>query len=140
MFRSTVLRFVFCLSVAAAAAGCEDDPTVVPTPTPPATVTENYSGTVNRNGAVTHSFFTQFSGEVAATLTNLTPDGLTVGLGIGTWNGAICAITLANDQAVKTSVIVGNASIAASLCVRIFDVGNIADTEPAAYEITVVHR
>lgn len=140
MFRTTIVKALCCLTLPLAAAACGDDEIDLPTtPTVP-TVTENYTGSVNRNGAATHSFFTTVAGEVTATLTNLTPDGLTIGMLLGTWNGSICAVQLPNDKAVKTTVIIGSASTAASLCVRIYDVGNITDAEPAAYEITVVHR
>jgi hypothetical protein len=140
MFRSALVKTVCCLTLPLAASACGDDPIETPINPDPVTYTENYSGSVNRNGAVSHSFFTTLAGEVTATLTNLTPDGLTIGLMLGTWNGTICAVQLPNDKAVKSTVIVGTASTAASLCVRIYDVGNITDAEPAAYEITVVHR
>jgi hypothetical protein len=123
------------------ASGCGDDPIELPNQPDPITYTENYSGTVNRNGAASHAFFTILSGEVVATLTNLSPDGLTVGFLLGTFNATgVCAVQLSNDRAVKSTIILGNASTAASLCVRIYDVGNITDAEPATYDITVVHR
>lgn len=141
MFRSTLVKRLCCLALPLAAAACGDDPVDLPTQPDPITYTENYTGTVNRNGAASHSFFTTLPGEVTATLTNLTPDGLTIGFLLGTFNATgVCAVQLSNDRAVKSTIIFGSASTAASLCVRIYDVGNITDAEPAAYEITVVHR
>jgi hypothetical protein len=75
---------------------------------------------------------------VTATLTTLEPDSsLVVGLSLGTWNGQVCQIVLANDSATQGTVITGAVSSFGSLCVRIYDVGNL--TGPINYEITVVH-
>ena len=60
-----------------------------------------------------------------------------VGLSLGTWNGTSCQIVLANDKATQAAVVIGTASSAGSLCVRVYDVGNVAD--PITYEIQVVH-
>ncbi len=88
---------------------------------------------------MTHAFTTTTTGTVTATLTNMAPDStLKIGLSMGTWNGATCAIVLANDQAVRTSVVTGTVStLAGNLCVRIYDVGGIS--EPTDYEVTVIH-
>ena len=140
MFRLNRVRIASCALLSLAAASCGEDQVVIPTQPTPVTYTETYSGTVNRNGSVTHSFFTTLAGEVTATLSTLTPEDLKVGLAMGTWNGAVCDVRLINDQAIRTTIIYGNASTAAALCVRIYDVGNITDAAPASYEVTVVHR
>jgi hypothetical protein len=134
-----LIRHVTFLVLVLALASCgEDEPTTPTAPTPPPTVTETFSGAVNRNGAVTHTFTTQASGTVTATLTALAPNSeLIVGMSLGTWNGSVCQIVLANDNAKQASVVTGGVSSLGSLCVRIYDVGNIAD--PITYEITVVH-
>jgi len=120
---------------------CGDDDLQNPTsPTPAPTVTETFSGTVNQNGAATHNFSSQASGTVTATLTTLAPDSsLVVGLALGTWNGSVCQQILPNDRATQGTVITGGVSSFGSLCVRIYDVGNIPAGQPASYEITVVH-
>ncbi len=124
--------------LAAAAASCGDGTTTTPTPTVPPTLTDTYSGTLNRNGAASYSFTMSQSGDVQATLTSLAPNAtLLVGLSLGTWNGVSCQVVLANDKATTFSRVVGAASGAGSLCVRIYDVGNV--TEPVTYEIQVVH-
>ena len=135
------LRFVMPVIAVLALAACGDDdlfnaPTAPSGPAP--TVTETFSGSINRNGAATHTFTTQASGTVTATLTTVTPDSeLIVGFSVGTWNGTLCQIVLANDQAKQAAVVTGGVSALGSLCVRIYDVGNI--TDPISYEITVVH-
>jgi hypothetical protein len=129
------------LALAVVTSACGDDPVVTPPTTPtPTTTTETFSGTVNRNGAVTHSFSSQASGTVTATLTTVAPDSaLIIGLSLGTWNGAVCQIVLANDVATQGTTVTGGVSSFGSLCVRVYDVGNISATQPVSYELTVVH-
>jgi hypothetical protein len=125
--------------VLATTAGCGDDttPTTPTEPTTP-TATETFSGAVNRNGAVTHTFTVSRSGLLTATLTTLAPDStLVVGISLGTWNGTTCQIVLANDRATQGSVVTGNGGSAGNFCVRIYDVGNVAET--VEYTVTVVH-
>jgi hypothetical protein len=124
---------------ALALSGCSDDPETPTTPTTPVTFTENFSGTLTPNGARTHSFSSQASGTVTATLSSLAPDAtISVGLALGTWNGAVCQIVLPNDNAVVTTVVTGGVSAVGSLCVRIADVAGTV-TQPTDYEIVVVH-
>jgi hypothetical protein len=133
----------FCRSAALAVAvlamtGCGDDPITTPTLPTPEPVTEVFTGTLTVNGGVTHAFSATAAGSLTATLTNIGPDeNPTVGLSLGTWNGASCAIVIATDTAVRTSMVVGTVNQPGQLCVRIYDVGQIAN--PNDYEITVVH-
>lgn len=132
------LQILTVVVIATAAAACGDPSITTPTPILPSTVTDTYSGTLNQNGAANFSFVTSQSGNVRAILTALQPDStLLVGLSLGTWNGTSCQIVLADDKATQNSSIVGTASNAGSLCVRIYDVGNVID--PATYEIQVIH-
>lgn len=134
-----LIRTAALLAIVLASFACNSDDDNIPTnPTPPPTTTVTFSGTVNRNGAVTHTFATQASGTVTATLTTLSPDSaLRIGLALGTWNGAVCQIVLPNDNATQGTVVTGGVSALGNLCVRIYDVGNVVD--PVAYEVTVVH-
>jgi len=134
MSRVTFLAMILALGAAA----CGSDLPSTPTPTTPVTVTDTFAGTLNRNGAASYSFTTASSGSVTAALTALAPDStLIVGLSLGTWNGFACQIVLANDKATQTSTVIGTASAAGSLCVRVYDVGNVSD--PTTYEIQVTH-
>ncbi len=120
-----------------AASGCGDD-TTTPTDPTPVPVTETFTGTINPNGAVTHTFVSQRSGSVAAGLLTVSPDSTVVlGMGLGTWNGVTCEIVVANDRALQGSVVSGTATAIGNLCVRLFDVGNF--TEPVTYEVRVEH-
>lgn len=121
------------------AAGCNGDTTTTTTTTPtPVQVSETFGGTLNRNGAATHTFATQSSGTVTATLTALLPDSaLVIGLSLGTWNGTACQIVIANDAATQGTTVTGTASSSGNLCVRLYDVGNVVNT--STYEVRVVH-
>src|SRR5687767_4026331 len=130
-----ILRTLTVVTFALALSACSDDMDPPTTPTPPTTFTENFNGTLTPNGAKTHSFSTQASGEITATLSSLAPDAtISVGLALGTWNGVLCQIVLPNDNAVVTTVVKGAASAVASLCVRISDV-TATVKEPTDYQI-----
>ena len=135
------MRHLLVLALAAAlgAAACGDDDNTTPTtPTTPATTTDIFPGTLTQNGGVTHSFVTARSGTVQATLTSVAPDStLILGFSLGTWNGNACQSVIAKDNAIQAAVLVGTANSAGTLCVRIYDVGNL--TEPVTYQIDVVH-
>lgn len=120
---------------------CGDDPPplTLPNPGPPPTVSEVFAGEINRNGAATHTFLAGSSGNIVATLDSLGPEGIVtnVGLLLGTWNGSSCQTVISNDNAAQGAFVIGAASIASALCVRIYDVGKIPDL--ASYQVTVVH-
>ena len=136
--RAIILR-ALVLSVALVAAGCEGEIANLPTTPDPVTVTETFTGTLTVNGAQTHNVFTGATGLVTATNTSLgetAPEK--VGLSMGTLAGATCTVVMHNDNAVVTSYLSGTvATLAGSLCVRVFDVGKL--TGPVDYTITVSH-
>ncbi len=127
---------VLLIAIAFGSACSEDRVPTAPTPTVP--ITEVFQGTLTINGGVTHPFNSTASGTVQATLTALGPDStVLVGLSLGAWNGNACQIILAKDDATQSSTITGTASSAGGLCVRIYDVGKLA--EAATYEVQVTH-
>ena len=133
-------RAFLVLSLTVLTAACGDNDTLPPTtPTPPRVdITQVFTGEVNRNGAVTHPFLAEAGGTVTVTLDSLTPEAVSeIGVSLGTWNGTACQIVIANDAAAQGARVVGNASTAGNLCVRIYDVGRIPAL--AAYQVTVVH-
>ena len=134
-------KFVaFLLPVVMFAAACEGDIASIPTTPDPVTVTETFTGTVNINGAATHSFNTLATGTVTATLTSLGENPpAAVGLSMGTMSGSTCSLVLTNDRAVVTSIVTGTVTtLVGSLCVRIYDVGSLTQAVP--YEIRVEHK
>ena len=133
-----MLRFLL-VPLAAASFGCSGEIDNLPTTPDPVIVTETFSGELTVNGAVTHNVFTSATGAVSATLTSLgdTPPAK-VGFSMGTLAGATCSVVLHNDQAVVTTNLLGTvASLAGSLCVRVYDVGSLTTTVP--YTFTVTH-
>ena len=127
------------LAAALFAGGCDNEVENAPGPVAPSpTVTENFEGTINPNGAGNHTFSTVASGTVTVTLTEVTPDAaLQVGLVLGTWNGVICQMSMAMDPAVQGNQILGVVSGPGSLCVRVHDNGRLS--APLSYKVTVVH-
>jgi hypothetical protein len=94
---------------------------------------------LNLNGAATYSFTVVGTGSITAQISKLDPDlANPVGLSLGTWNGSICQIVLANDVAIQGSVVVGAASAPGQFCVRIYDAaGTVA--QPQSYIVDVEH-
>ncbi len=78
------------------------------------------------------------SGQVQARIARLEPDAtVTIGLSLGTWNGAACQTIISNDAATVSTVVIGVVDREGRLCVRVYDA---AGTLPQAtdYELTVV--
>ena len=127
------------LAVAVAAAGCDNDVENATPPTTPApTTTETFTGSININGAQTHTFSVLASGTVTATLTEVTPDNtVAVGMELGTWNGVSCATVVSNTNALQGNAVIGTATGFGALCTRIHDVGKL--TASLDYTLTVVH-
>ncbi|MGH9384757.1 MAG: hypothetical protein ACRD2N_10770 [Vicinamibacterales bacterium] len=131
-----VARVALIVPIALVMIGC-DDPVTTPTTPTTQTVTETFTGTLNRNGAITHNFVAGTFGTVTSTLTAVTPDTTVIGMALGTWNGIACQLIIAADKAALNTTVTGNVSSVGNLCVRLYDVGNI--TEPTSYEVQVIH-
>lgn len=123
---------------ALSAAACDDQGSslnpILPTPTQQI---ETFAGQLTVNGGLTFQFASN-RGAVTATLQTVAPDpSVVMGLSLGTWNGITCAATLPNDQAVQGSTIFGTVNTTGFLCVRVYDVGKMAD--PLDFEVKVIH-
>jgi hypothetical protein len=138
MPRSTVLTSL-AFAAALTAMACGDDDPVLPTdPSTPVLITQAFDDSLNPNGGRTHQFNADRAGDVIASLTSLAPDPeVVIGLGIGTWNGVSCSITIANDNARLNVAIIGSATGTGAFCVRVYDVGNL--TGSIDYTVTVQH-
>lgn len=134
-------RALAALALALTAGACGSDVLTNPTPVTPTSATETYNGTLSRNGAATYSFAVTTVGQttnVTAQLSNVEPDNtIAIGIALGTWNGAACQIVISNDKALMGATIYGTVNTSGTLCVRVFDVGNVND--PVNYEVKVVH-
>lgn len=134
-------RMLAVLLLALAVSACDDDTPTIPT-TPTVIVTESFIGAVTQNGATTHSFSVSTAGTVKATLKAIGSDNtLVVGFSLGTWNTVTssCSIVLANDAATGGSVLQGTMSGTGTLCVRLYDVGNVVAPDAAPYTVDVEH-
>ena len=128
------------LAAVVAASGCDNDVGNTPTEPPP-TVIDTFTGTVNLNGGVTHTFNVAANGTVIATLTTVTPDStIPLGFGIGTWNNSsqTCTMTIVKDDALQGQIHTGIASGLGTLCARIYDAGSRL-TQALEYSIRVEH-
>ena len=130
------------LLVASGCNGTEETPTE-PGPTQ---LVDTFSGTLALNGAFSHPFTVTAPGSMLATLIVLKPadetlppeSAVPVGLALGTWNGSICQIVLANDVTKQGEVVLANSTAVGDFCVRIYDAaGTLA--LPQAYQIVVDH-
>jgi hypothetical protein len=137
--RRALVAFVGMLAASLLAAACDNGPEpTVPTPGP--TVTETFTGTVNLNGSITHSFTSSSAGSVTATITAVDPTGSIVGFTLGTWNTVACTAVVSNDLATISSVLSGVTQSQASLCIKIHDPNGALTTNPVNYTVTVEHR
>ncbi len=131
---------VLLTSVLLTAACSGDDPTTPTEPTPPpTTVTETFSGTLERNFATTHPFPSGL-GTITVTVTALAPDSAAIiGVGLGTWNGSACATSsgVVNDRATQGTSLIGQASVSSAFCLRVYDAAGLS--APTSYTVQVVH-
>jgi|SoiMethySBSTD1v2_1073268.scaffolds.fasta_scaffold1288124_1 hypothetical protein len=133
LFPAVVLAF------ALVQAACSDsiNPTVPTNPGNP--VTETFTGTLTLNGADTRPFSVTRSGSVSASIASLAPDAtVTIGLSLGTWNGAACSTVIANDSATVGTTVTGAADREGRLCVRVYDADGTLP-QPTDFQLTVVH-
>ena len=131
------------VAVAASACGSSDSTTTPTSPSLPTVLTETFSGTITRNAAYTHPFTVNDSGDVSVFLlvstenSNPANSSVPLGVSLGTWNGATCAIVVANDNVAPGSSITGRATSAGNLCVRVYDIGLLPGA--TSYELLVDH-
>jgi len=139
MPRSTTLFALLLLAPLLASACGGDDPLNTPDAVPPVAVTETFNETLNPNGGRTHPFAVQTIGIITATITALAPDDtVTVGLSLGTWNGAVCQVIIPNDKAMLNTTVTGTAQQIGHFCVRLYDaLGTL--TANTDYTVEVTH-
>jgi len=143
--RRSIRRALLLMLVAGIAAACGGNnnssnptgPTTLPT-----VLTETFSGTLLKNAAYTHPFVVTDAGDVSVFLTQSVdaahPDNMIpIGVSLGTWNGATCAIVIANDNVSQGSSLTGRATAAGNLCVRVYDVGFVPGS--STYELLIDH-
>ena len=97
----------------------------------------SFSGTLQPQGTASYTFTVSQDGYVEATLVGLgAPAGTAVGFGIGTASAiATCSVIQSVTTAAGTAAQLIGTGLAGTLCVTIYDVGNL--TGPTLYTITV---
>ena len=138
-------RRLLLIPILAVVAACGDDSANLPTgpTTLPTVLTETFTGTLTRNAAFTHPFSVTDSGDVSVFLItsadarDANNNSIPIGVSLGTWNGAACAIVIANDNVAPGSSITGRATAAGNLCVRVYDVGFVPTA--STYELLIDH-
>ena len=141
MQRQRIFRALAAVVLAMAVAACDDEIDLPPN-TPTVIVTDTFTGALVQNGATTHSFNVATTGTVKATLKAIGADNtLVVGFSMGTWiaSSNSCSIVLANDAATGGSVLQGTMTGTGTLCVRMYDVGNVIAAAAASYTVEVEH-
>jgi hypothetical protein len=134
--KSLVVALLALAPVAFAA--CDEDP--ITPPTAPDPVTETVSGSITRNGAESKPFTVSSAGSVTATLKTIGADNtLVVGFMLGNWVNNSCSVVVANDAATGGAVLTGTMSGPGTLCVRMYDVGNVPAGASVPYSVEVVH-
>jgi hypothetical protein len=130
--------------LAALVGACDSGNTAVsPTPTGPTRVTENFSGTLVKGGTAVHSLSVG-AGVVTTTLTALSPSTSTlIGMAYGLWDGTTCSpitpTAVSSNSMFVGASLVGTATTKISLCVKVYDVGNIPADTTYSYTIAVAH-
>ncbi|MCX6538615.1 MAG: hypothetical protein NT151_06760 [Acidobacteria bacterium] len=108
-------------------------------PTPVST-TETYSGTLAQTGVDTYPFAATVTGAMTIGLTAVGPLAtLSIGVGIGTWDGTTCTLIAKNDNSKAGLVALSGTAVAGNFCVQVYDSGNIPDSTSVTYTVQVVH-
>jgi hypothetical protein len=134
--RHFVTSFVLLAATTLTGCGGSSDEPDTPTQPSPVAIVETFSGSLNVNGARTHSFPVDRSGQVTAQVRAL-PQSATIGVSLGTFNGSACAILISKTDAVLNSTVTGIAQSTGQFCVWLNDVGKL--TEGVDYTIEVTH-
>ena len=89
------------------------------------------------NGAQTHSFAVDRAGTVSAQVKTLSDQAATLGVSLGTLNGAACQIIITNTAAALNTTVAGTAQTTGQFCVWLNDVGKL--TAGVDYSVEVTH-
>jgi hypothetical protein len=126
------------LALALFGAACDNGDLDVTVPTP-VLVTENFTGTVTLNGAISHGFNVSTAGPTVAEITAIDPAGSYLGFQMGTWSGVVCTAVLSNDAGTLASVLSARTQSAASLCIKLHDPNGTLTDKTVTYTVKVTH-
>jgi hypothetical protein len=128
--------------LALAVSACGNTTTTTPTtPTPtPTLITDTFSGDLALGTTNVYTLTAQ-KGVATATLTSLAPLATAhIGMSLGVWDGKNCSVVATNDAMTVGSTVVGTAAVeTVTLCLRVYDIGNIPPDTIYTYTATVSH-
>lgn len=105
------------------------------------TFTEEFIGTVDRDGSIFYSFSVTQYGTVNVTLTSVggiyVPPSLQLGMGLGTPSGTDCSTSTTVTTRSGSTVQLTGTYQPGVYCVRVFDVGNLFGT--ASFAVTIAY-
>jgi hypothetical protein len=133
--RHVFKRFSLAIGLASAIVACGSDNPA--SPSQPAT-TESFSGSLVTSGVQTHTFAAG-KGSVAITLVSLSPSGIYVGIGFGTWDGTKCTVAAVNETVLPGGGLLGSVTSTSTVCIKVYDVGYIAAGTTYAYSVQALH-
>jgi hypothetical protein len=141
--KTTIRRFsgaLLFVAVALAVAGCGDPAPTTPTSIPDAVLTtDKFAGTLTTGGSEYHLFQAR-PGQVTMTLKGVGPDAtVPIGMEIGVYSTLSCTAIMQNSNAKIGNQLVGLATSLTTLCVRVFDPGDIVADSTLTYELWVDH-
>jgi hypothetical protein len=146
--RRLLLPLLAALTLTQGACNGSSSSAVTPTTTTTTTttstplVTETFTGTIGQNGTAIHPFSVKAGGyTLLAGYTSLSPSSqVSLGLGIGSWDGTACSLNLAQNDAAKSgSTALTATASAANYCMRVYDGGNVAAGVTVGYTLQVQH-
>jgi hypothetical protein len=118
--------------------GCDEgaSSTAMTRPTTPPASVQTYTGTLLPQSTNSYSITVAQPGDIEATLVGLGASGTTVGLGIGNLSASgTCSLIYSVNTGPGTSAQVVGTALSGTLCVAIYDIGNLVG--PTLYTITV---
>ena len=126
------------LVLALAASACGSGAPLSPSDLALLTTTDSFSGTLAIGATAVHPFVGKTAGTITLTLTAVGPDSATrLGLGLGTWDGATCAVQLSTTDAAVTMAYQASISSPGNYCVSLTDPGTL--TGDTTYTVQVAH-
>lgn len=126
------------LVLALAASACGSGAPLSPSDLALLTTTDTFSGTLAVGAAAVHPFVGKTAGTITLTLTSVGPDSATqLGLGLGTWDGATCAVQVSTTDAAVSTAYQASISGPGNYCVSLTAPGTL--TGDTTYTVQVTH-
>lgn len=138
--RRVTMTVLAIMAMAGSGCGAVEEVSTPTSPTP-ATVTEQFEGSIVLAGSATHAFAVTTTGPLSIQLTTVGPLAtMALGVGLGSWDGTNCNVsTIKNDNARAGVVALAGTAVAGNYCARIYDAGNVPSDWTVTYTVAVTH-